>query len=135
MLQLNPSTILFSSRWCVYWYVLFCVLSVLWNWQNCDQNTKLSLRGFPPLILGIYFYVWNIDIIRRSLAMCSWFWVKWHNFFYFIMWLIVWLLTYAFNKINHKSVFNTACTKQCNSVTTLLWAFLNCLILFLLDQS
>ena len=53
-------TILFSSRWRVYWYKLLSVLSTLQKWQNWHAPSS---------------DIWNIQIIR----MCSWFWVKWWN--------------------------------------------------------
>ena len=34
-------TILFSSRWRVYWYELFSILSTLWKWQNFDETPSL----------------------------------------------------------------------------------------------
>ena len=37
-------TVLFSSRWWVYWYKLFSVLRTLQKWQNLDKTS--SLRGF-----------------------------------------------------------------------------------------
>ena len=34
-------TVLFSSRWRVYWYELFSVLSTLQKWQNFDETPSL----------------------------------------------------------------------------------------------
>ena len=47
------------------------------------RNAKSIIRGFSP-ILGIFFMIRNIDIIR----MCSWFWVKWCNCTTFGCWVI-----------------------------------------------
>ena len=84
-------TILFSSRWWVYWYELFSVLSIIAKMAKFWWNTKsIIIRDFTNL--GYFFIIRNIDIIR----MCSWFWVKWCNWFCCIMfrcWIICSLMS------------------------------------------
>ena len=48
-------TVLFISRWRIYWYELFSVLRILQKWQNFDETPSLYniIRGFSP-ILGIF---------------------------------------------------------------------------------
>ena len=67
-------TILFSSRWWVYWYELFSVLSTLQKWQKVDKTPSLYNKGIFTNF-GYFFIIWDIDIIK----MYSWFWVKWYN--------------------------------------------------------
>ena len=38
-------TIPFSSRWWVYWYELFSVLSTLWKWQIFDEIWQVYNKG------------------------------------------------------------------------------------------
>ena len=66
-------TVLFSSRWQVYCYELFSVLSTLQKWQNFD---KMPSQGVF-IDLDKFLTIWDIDTI----LMCSWFWVRiWINF-------------------------------------------------------
>ena len=46
-------TILFSSKWWVYWYELFSILSTLQKWQKFWWNAKSIIRGFSS-ISGIF---------------------------------------------------------------------------------
>ena len=68
-------TILFSSRWWVYWYELFSVLSTL---QKINGKILMKRQVYNKGIFanfGQFLTMWDIDIIR----MYSWFWVKWCN--------------------------------------------------------
>ena len=57
-------TILFSSRWWVYWYELLSALSTLQNCQNFDKTPNKGI--FTNF--GYFLTIWNTDIIR----ICSW---------------------------------------------------------------
>ena len=49
-------TILFSSRWWVYWYELFSVLNTLRKWQNFDETPSLYNKEILPILASFSGY-------------------------------------------------------------------------------
>ena len=101
-------TILFSSRWLVYWYELFSVLSTLQNRQKFDKTPKRKTIIFTNF--GYFFITWNIECAVDS---------EWTDIFTFIVsCLIVELVVQKVTKIslwlNRTTLHKQLCFWQTN---------------------